>query len=126
MRRFAAPFVVFALAALSGAAACDHDKNATQAQAAPQGTEVRQVSLTGYLTDSYCGKANAKAEGKDCAAHCVKKGAKVQLLSEDRLYTLDKVEALESHLGVEVKVQGSLDEATNTIKVASIENVTKG
>jgi hypothetical protein len=106
------------------AAACDHEK---ATQAAVQGSgELKQVSLTGYLTDSFCGKTNANAEGKTCAAKCVKKGAKVQLVSEDKTYTLDKVDKLEAHLGVEVKVNGQLDEATGLIKVETVENIAKG
>ena len=35
------------------------------------------------------------------------------------------MEAAEKHVGVQVKVTGTLDEATNTIKVASIEQVKK-
>ena len=125
MKRFAAVFGIVALAAFTFAAACDKD-NASKQAAAPQGTQVRQVALTGYLTDSYCGAANASAKGKSCAVECMKKGAKLQLYSSEKLYNLDKVDAPESHVGVEVKVMGTLDEATNTIKVASIENVTRG
>ena len=112
MKKLAAAFAVLSLVALSGALACDKDKDQSAKQAAaPKGTEVRQVSMTGVLADSKCGAAGA--QGKHCPLGCVKKGAKLMLYSSDRL-------------GVEVKVTGTLDEATNTIKVASIENVTKG
>ena len=123
MKKIALVLMVLAFAGASFAAACDREK-ATQASAQGSG-ELRQVSLTGYLTDSHCGKANAAAEKKDCVAKCVKKGAKVQLVAEDRTYTLDKVEQLEAHLGVEVKVVGMLDEATGIIKVESVENLAK-
>jgi hypothetical protein len=124
MRKFAAVFAVLALVALSGAAACDKDKEKATT-AATEGKEgvVKEVSLTGYLTDSYCGATNANAKGKSCAVECLKKGAKLQLYANDTLYTLEKVQAPESHVGSQVKVTGMLDEATNVIKVASIENV---
>jgi hypothetical protein len=126
MKRLAAAFAILSLVALTGAVACDKDKDASKQASAPQGTEVRQVSMTGFLTDSHCGADKANAKGKHCTLECIKKGAKLQLYSSDKLYTLDKVEAAETHIGVEVKVTGTLDEATNTIKVDSIENVSKG
>ena len=126
MKKLAAVFAVMALVALSVAVACDKDKNAnTRAAASDQSAGTREVALTGYLTDSNCGAANANAKGKDCAARCIKKGAKVQLYANEKLYTLDKNVA-ENQLGVQVKVTGSLDEATGTIKVASIEVVKQG
>ncbi|HEU4401944.1 MAG TPA: hypothetical protein VFT43_07545 [Candidatus Polarisedimenticolia bacterium] len=124
MKKLIALFAVFALAALSGAAACDHDKDKTTAAAPDNGAAtLREVSLTGYLTDSYCGAANANAKGKGCALDCVKKGAKLQLYSNEKLYNLDKIDSPDSKVGVQVKVTGTLNEATNTIKVASIEQV---
>ncbi len=126
MKRLAAVFAILSLVALSGAQACDKDKDAAKQASAPQGTEVKQVSLTGFLTDSHCGADKANAKGKHCTLECVKKGAKLQLYSSEKLYNLDKVDSPEAHVGVEVKVTGLLDEATNTIKVESIENITKG
>jgi hypothetical protein len=116
-----------ALVALSVAAACDKDKNAnTQAAASDQSAGTKEVVFTGYLTDSNCGAANANAKGKGCAAHCIKNGAKVQLYAGEKLYTLDKSGVAENQLGVPVKVTGTLDESTGTIKVASIEVVKEG
>ncbi len=126
MKRLAAVFAILSLVTLSGALACDKDKDAAKQAAVPQGTEVRQVSLTGFLTDSHCGADKANAKGKHCTLECVKKGAKLQLYSSEKLYTLDNVVSPENHVGVEVKVTGQLDQATNTIKVDSIENLTKG
>ena len=127
MKRLATVFAVMALVALSVAAACDKDKNRnTQAAASDQSAGTKEVVLTGYLTDSNCGAANANAKGKGCAAHCIKKGAKVQLYAGEKLYTLDKSDVAENQLGVPVKVTGTLDEASNTIKVASIELLKQG
>jgi hypothetical protein len=126
MKRFAAVLAVVALVGVPYAAACDKDKQEASLQAAGTEGAGKEVTLTGYLTDSYCGAANASAKGKSCAIDCIKKGAKVQLYANNTLYTLDKADAIESKIGIEVKVTGMLDEATNTIKVGSIETVKKG
>ena len=127
MKKFATVFAVMAIVALSAAHACDKDKNHnTQAAASEQSGAVKEVALTGYLTDSNCGAANANAKGKNCAVDCIKKGAKVQLYANEKLYTLDKSTVAENQVGVPVKVTGTLDEATGMIKIASIEVVKQG
>jgi len=127
MKKIATIVAVMALVALSAAFACDKTKNtSTQAAVSDPSGETREVALTGYLTDSNCGAANANAKGKSCAARCIKRGAKVQLYANERLYTLDKASAAENQFGVPVKVTGVLDESTGTIKVASIEVVKEG
>jgi len=127
MKKMAALLAIMVLVALSAAAACDKDRNAnTQAAVSDPSAGSREVALTGYLTDSYCGAANANANGKGCALHCMKKGAKVQLYANEKLYTLDRTSIADGQLGVPVKVTGTLDEGTGTIKVASIEAVKQG
>jgi hypothetical protein len=127
MKKIATVFAIIALVALSAAFACDKTKNtSTQAAVSEPSGETREVALTGYLTDSNCGAANANAKGKGCAASCIKKGAKVQLYANEKLYTLDKATVAENQLGVPVKVTGMLDESSGTIKVASIEVVKQG
>ncbi len=129
MKRFLAVLAVIVIAVVPYVAACDHDKKA-EGQASNVSSdapaEVKQVSLTGYLTDSYCGAANGNAKGKSCALDCIKKGAKVQLVADGSLYTLEKAAPAEKHFGVEVKVTGALNTATSTIEVASIEPAKKG
>jgi uncharacterized protein DUF5818 len=126
MRKLAAAFVVLSLAVLPAAVACDKDHGST-AQTAEFGKgPVKDVVLTGYLTDSNCGKANAHEGGADCAKKCIKSGAKVQLVADDKTYTLEKVDKVEQHLGHPVKVTGQLDETAGIIRVASIEAVAKG
>jgi len=127
MKKLATVFAVMALVALSAGFACDKDKNAnTQAAGTDQSAGAREVALTGYLTDSSCGAANANAKGKSCAAECIKKGARVQLYANEKLYTLDKSTVADNQLGVPVKVTGTLDETSGIIKVASIEVVKQG
>ena len=55
------------------------------------------------------------------ATGCLSRGEGVALASPDGFHLLDNTneKALE-HLGMEVTVMGTLDEATNTIKVTSI------
>ncbi|OLE67937.1 MAG: hypothetical protein AUG74_10270 [Bacteroidetes bacterium 13_1_20CM_4_60_6] len=127
MKKIATVVALMALVALSAAFACDKTKNtATQAAVSDPSGGTREVALTGYLTDSNCGAANANAKGKSCAARCIKRGAKVQLYANEKLYTLDKAGVAEDQFGVPVKVTGVLDESTGTIKVASIEVVKEG
>ncbi len=129
MKKLAALLAVLVLVALSAAAACDKDKDKnakTQAAVSDPSAGLREVALTGYLTDSYCGAANANANGKGCALRCMKKGAKVQLYADEKLYTLDRTSIADGQIGVPVKVTGTLDEGTGTIKVASIETVKQG
>lgn len=123
MKRFAAAFAVIALLAAPVAFACDKDKNVQTAQFGKG--PIKDVVLTGYLTDSNCGAANANAEGKDCALHCVKKGARVQIKADNKLYTIEKLDKPEEVFGFEVKIVGQLDESSNVIRVSSIEKVTK-
>ncbi|HZM69459.1 MAG TPA: hypothetical protein VFB95_03720 [Candidatus Cryosericum sp.] len=123
MKRFAAAFAVVALMAAPVAFACDKHKDTQSAQFGKG--PIKDVVLTGYLTDSNCGAANANAEGKDCALHCIKKGAKVQLKADNKLYTIEKLDKPEEVFGFEVKVTGQLDESSNVVRVASIEKLTK-
>ena len=58
---------------------------------------------------------------KGCATGCLNGGDGVALASPDGFHLLDITnEAALEHLGMEVTVMGTLDEATNTIKVTSI------
>ncbi len=83
------------------------------------------MAFTGWVADEACAKDFAKAgnaEHKGCATGCLSRGGGVALTSPDGLHLLDitNEKALE-HLGMEITVMGTLDEATNTIKVTSIK-----
>jgi len=123
MKRFATAFAVIALMAVPVAFACDKDKNAQTAEFGKG--PIKNVVLTGYLTDSNCGAANANAEGKECALNCVKQGAKVQIKADNKLYTIEKLDKPEEVFGFEVKIVGQLDESSNVVRITSIEKVTK-
>ena len=125
MKRFAALCTVLALMAIPVAMACDKDKNAQTAEFGKG--PIKDVVLTGYLTDSNCGanNANASAKSKDCALKCIKDGAKVQLMADNKLYTIEKLDKPENVFGYEVKVTGQLDESSNVIRVSAIQKVEK-
>ena len=123
MKRFAALCTVLALMAIPVAMACDKDKNAQTAEFGKG--PIKDVVLTGYLTDSNCGAHNANAKGKDCALKCIKDGAKVQLMADNKLYTIEKIDKPEKVFGYEVKVTGQLDESSNVIRVSAIEKIEK-
>jgi len=124
MRKYASALAILALVALPAAFACDKEKDTATTAEFGKGP-IQQVVLTGYLTDSNCGAANANAAGKDCAAKCIKKGAKVQLVADKKVYTIEKINNVEQHLGHEVKVAGQLDTSSNVIRITSIEAATK-
>ena len=124
MKKIATALAILALAAMPAAFACDKEKAAATTAEFGKGP-VQEVVLTGYLTDSNCGAANANAAGKDCAAKCIKKGARVQLVADNKTYTIEKIDNVETHLGHEVKVAGQLDTSSNVIRITSIEKATK-
>ena len=83
------------------------------------------MAYTGWVADEACAKDFEKAGNeahKGCATGCLNGGDNVALAMPDGLYLLDITteKALEL-LGMEVTVMGTLDEATNTITVTSIE-----
>ena len=82
------------------------------------------MAYTGWVADQACAKDFAKAGNeahKGCATGCLNGGDSVALASPDGFHLLDITnEAALEHLGMEVTVMGTLDEATNTITVTSI------
>ena len=82
------------------------------------------MTFTGWVADEACAKDFAKAGNlahKGCATGCLNGGDSVALASPDGFHLLDITnEAALEHLGMEVTVMGTLDEATNTITVTSI------
>ena len=84
--------------------------------------ETKKGSWTGYVTDTHCGKnAASEKHTADCVDKCMKGGAKAQLWNEadQKTYDLDSFDKVRSLMGGKVTVSGSLDTATNTIKVDS-------
>ena len=83
------------------------------------------MAYTGWVADEACAKDFEKAGNEEhvgCATGCLSGGGGVALASPDGFHLLDITnEAALEHLGMEVTVMGTLDEATNTIKVTSIK-----
>jgi hypothetical protein len=80
----------------------------------------KEVMLTGWVTDEWCGKKNANAEGKDCALKCAKDGAKLVLFSDEKMYKLADQEQAKQHVGYEVVVTGTLSD-DGTLKATKFE-----
>ena len=80
---------------------------------------------TGYISDDSCAKDYAKAGTEKhvaCAKGCVAKGGKWALAMKDGMVLLDVAkDTAEKNLGHPVTVKGSLDKASNTVKVTSVE-----
>lgn len=83
------------------------------------------TTYTGWIADEACAKDYSKAGNaghKGCATGCLNNGGAVALASPDGFHLLDiTAEKALEHLGMEVQVTGTLDEASNTIKVTSIK-----
>jgi hypothetical protein len=89
-------------------------------------------AYTGEIMDSTCAKmgnhdAGYKLTGtstaKDCSEACVKSGAKYVLYnpSTKTVYELDNQDKAKDLAGQKVKVEGTLNHATNTIHVDTIQ-----
>ncbi len=87
-------------------------------------TPETRVELTGFITDMWCGKSNANAEGVACIKSCAEKGSDVAIYADGKLYKLDKKELALEHVGYEVVVTGKL--ATDgSVEVAGIKRAQK-
>ena len=83
----------------------------------------KPTTVTGWITDSYCGAKNANADGAGCAKDCYKKGAKLELVADGKTYQISDQKAAAEHLGHEVVITGTVD--NDTIKVSKIEAAKK-
>ena len=75
-----------------------------------------EITVTGWITDSYCGKNNANADGKSCTLKCQKDGAKLVLFANDKLWELDNQDMAKEHVGYEVQVTGMADGTAIQVK----------
>ena len=83
------------------------------------GDDAKDVKLTGWITDEWCGAKNANADGAGCAKHCAKQGAQLVLFSDGKLYKLSDQKVALEHVGHKVDVSGKL-KGEDTIEVAKI------
>lgn len=86
------------------------------AGAAPQ-------TFTGVITDTLCGaKHNMKGHSDaDCTRMCAKASGQYALFDGEHVYKLSDQKTPEKFAAAKVKITGTLDPKTNTIKVASIQ-----
>jgi len=84
--------------------------------------EAGATTLTGWISDSYCGAKNANAAGAQCARDCAAKGAKLILVADGKTYNLSDQKLALEHVGHEVAVTGTVDKDGN-VTVAKIEAV---
>ena len=84
------------------------------------GDEGKEVKLTGWITDEWCGAKNANANGASCARHCAKSGAQLVLFSEGKLYKLSDQKGALEHVGHKVDVSGKL-QGEDKVEVQKIE-----
>lgn len=91
-----------------------------------------EKAYTGEIMDSTCAKMGNHDAGynltgtstaKDCAEACVKSGAKYVLYnaSTKTVYELDNQDKAKDLAGQKVKVEGTLNRATKTIHVDTIQ-----
>ena len=80
---------------------------------------------TGYVADSSCAKNMgasriASAAHADCAQKCIKKGAKVVLVTSDgKIYQISNPDKVIEHAGLKVTIEGDMD--GDTIKVTAVK-----
>jgi len=88
-------------------------------------TFAEEGSWMGYIADDACAKDYAKSSVEKhvaCAKSCIAKGGKWALAMKDGMVLLDlEKDTAEKNLGHPVTVKGTLDKATNTVKVSSVE-----
>src|SRR6266496_5643165 len=84
-----------------------------------------EETWTGWVTETHCAAAGAKAAHKDCAIKCVKeKGAKWALYNpaDKSVFVLSGDDAMfEKMAATEVTVKGSMDKEKKTVTVTSME-----
>jgi len=82
-------------------------------------------SWSGWVTETHCAAAGAKAAHKDCAIKCVKeKGAKWALYNtaDKSVFVLSGDDAMMTKMAAtEVTVKGTMDKDSKTITVTSME-----
>ncbi len=84
----------------------------------------KERTWMGWVTDTHCGAKGANSGHTDCITKCVKAGgAKLALYvpASKKVFVLGNQEKAEAFAAQEVVVKGELDEASNTIKITSIE-----
>lgn len=81
-------------------------------------------TFTGVITDTMCGKSHSMMPGQPdakCIAACVKGSSQYALYDGKTVYRLSDQKTPAQFAARRVKVTGTLNEKTQTIKVSSME-----
>ncbi len=83
------------------------------------------AEMTGWISDSACGKANAssKASARECAQRCIREGASPVFVSEkdQKVYKVQDAALAKQHLKGKVMVSGTLH--GDVLQIAKIEDL---
>jgi len=101
----------------TGAQPADQTGSQSSAQSSQSGSQ----SGSSAQTNSTESSATSAGASEQFTGSIIKSGGKYQLRSAGNTYDLDDQSQAKNFAGKDVKVNGSLDKASNTIKVASIE-----
>jgi hypothetical protein len=83
-----------------------------------------EQTFTGVITDTMCGRAHGMAAGQpddQCIAMCVKGSSQYALYDGKTVLKLSDQKTPAKFAAKKVKVTGTLNEKTQTIKVTSME-----
>jgi len=84
------------------------------------------ASWTGTISDAHCGAKHTEGTEADakCVSGCVKKGAAPVFVSDGKVYTIDEASRskVDNLLGKKVKVNGTMEGDTITIKSVKAES----
>jgi hypothetical protein len=92
-------------------------------QAAPKTAKAKWMK--GWVSDSKCGVKGAKAGHEACGAKCLAAGEHVVFVREHdkQVLNVDNQDALKDMMGHRVAVQGTVDQASNTIHVDKVNQL---
>jgi hypothetical protein len=74
------------------------------------------MTMSGVISDSHCGAKHSAPGATDCVNGCVKGGAKYVLVSDGKVYDIDAQDKVAEFAGKSVKITGSCDGKTVTVK----------
>jgi hypothetical protein len=82
----------------------------------------KATNIKGWVSDSKCGAAGAKAGHADCAKKCEAAGEKAVFVSDKdkSVWSVDNPDALAGHEGHHVKVNAHVDADKKSIHVNSV------
>ena len=90
----------------------------------------KSVSWTGWFSDLKCASARAAsgtftATNSDCAKRCIEAGAAPVFISEQAkaIFQVKAYSAVVGDLGYHLEVQGTVDDAANTITIEKVKRL---